>query len=155
MGVTTRHSEDSMHWMRHAPYWGPKPNRSQGNPGLLHSHTELCYHGESIILLGPRGILWGLYPGFRITNPWLPHPASPRNPQLLGLWWADHYLGARQSCSGRWLLPRVRDLVWHTFVHLLFHGAVQYQQPTFVTLEKCSPYDDIAHLCDAAWILTR
>ena len=42
VGVTTTRSEDSTCSIRHALYQCAKPNRPQGNPGLRHTHTQLC-----------------------------------------------------------------------------------------------------------------
>ena len=47
--VTSTHSEDSTHSTRCALYQGPKPNRPQGNPGLLPSQMQLYCHSWRII----------------------------------------------------------------------------------------------------------
>ena len=68
--MTTKCSKDSTHSLRYVPYQGPKPNRPQSNPGMLHSHTQLFCRSWRIIHVaninsasGPRGVLWGLLDG--------------------------------------------------------------------------------------------
>ena len=99
--------------MQYAPYQGPKFNRPQSNPGLLHSPTLLCCCRWRIIHVMDKNrhlvlevFYWVSYPGFEMTNPWLPRPASPGNPYWMGLCGAD-----QKSCYVRWLLPRIRNFV--------------------------------------------
>ena len=68
-----------------------------------------------------------------------PHPGSPGNPKWLS---AEYYLGSGQRCSGRWLLPRVRDFVGTCLYTCWFMVACQHNQLTFATIVKSSQYDD-------------
>ena len=58
---------------------------------------------------------------FWMTNPQFPGPGSPGNPECLGLYETEHYLGPEQNCSGRWPLPKVKDFVeacWSTLLYI-------------------------------------
>ena len=94
--VTTTCSDDNTHSMRHAPYQGTKPNRHQGNPGLLHSHR----------LSGRRGTLWGSYPEFWIANPW-------QSPGARAVWEEYHLIDDHRRCIKVSLGHRVGLWEWY------------------------------------------
>ena len=67
VGVSTTRSENSTHSTRHAPYQVSNLNRAQGNPGLLHIHTQLYWSSWRIIhvtdmnLYLVPGVFWGVH----------------------------------------------------------------------------------------------
>ena len=148
-------------------FQAPKPNRPQGNSGLLHSHMQLCCRNWRII--------------FWMTNPQFSEPGFPENTKYIELNGANHYFGPQQSCSGRWPLSRVKGFVeshvctptgsWCCraqpvhFCHQLWNPANKMTGGLPLPSDPCTqtsmcPHSasyilEVVHLCYARWFFVR
>ena len=115
--MTTKCSKDSTHSLRYVPYQGPKPNRPQSNPGLLHSHTQLFCRSWRIIHVanmnsasGPRCVLWGLLDGqSMISTSW-----SSRKSLIAWAVWCGALSWTRTKLFWKLALAQGKRLFWST-----------------------------------------
>ena len=139
------HAQQGQHAVhRYAPYQGPKPNRPQGNPGLLYSHTLLCCRSKMFIHVMDMNshLAPGCSMGLIYLDSWMANPRFPRTDsrEIRGgsgcmgrsIILDQNKIVLEQGCSGRWLLFKVRPFVAAS-VHLPVHSAIQYNQLTFAT----------------------
>ena len=116
MSVSTTRSENSTHSMRYAPYQVSNLNRApQGNPGLLHIHTQLYWSSWRIIHVTDMNLY--LVPGVFIM------------------------LDQDKVVLEDSLCPERETLLQHRSVHLMVHGVGHHRQLTIATIMKSRPYD--------------
>ena len=121
VGVTARHSEHTMHWTRHALYQGPKPNRPQGNPGLLHSSTKLCWRSWRIIHVMDMNhhlipeVFYGVHIlSFGMTHPWVLQPGYTGKSLVARVVWGRALLWTRKKLFHKGALAQGKRLCCST-----------------------------------------